>query len=247
MADTGRAQRANSFGSVAEAYDRFRPGPPASALEWVLPSPCGTALDVGAGTGALTRVLAGRADRVIAVEPDARMLEVLAQRSPRIPAVRGWAEALPLRSGSVGAVTISSAWHWMDPDRTTAEVARVLRPGGVFGVIWNGADRSVDWVAELLGTRVPSPGDRDLRTRHAFVLPPGSPFDAVERRVVEWSLPVGPEELVGLAGTYSATITMAPDERERELARVAAAASSLAASGPVELPMACRCWRAVRI
>lgn len=247
MAEPDLHERASSFGSVAEAYDRFRPAPPAEAVDWVLGTAGGVAADIGAGTGALTRQLARRAGRVVAVEPDARMAGVLRRRSPDIPALRGWAEALPLRPACLDAVTVSSAWHWMDPDRTTAEVARVLRPGGVFGVIWNGADRSVEWVAELLETRVPSPGDRDLRTRHAFVLPPGSPFDAVERRVVEWSLPVGPEELVGLAGTYSATITMAPDERERELARVAAAASSLAASGPVELPMACRCWRAVRI
>ena len=247
MADTGRAQRANSFGSVAEAYDRFRPGPPASALEWVLPSPCGTALDVGAGTGALTRVLAGRADRVIAVEPDARMLEVLAQRSPRIPAVRGWAEALPLRSGSVGAVTISSAWHWMDPERTVDETARVLRPGGVLGVIWNGADRSVDWVTELLGARDPSPGDRrDRGSRHRFELPAGAPFGDLDDCAIAWTLPMTREDLVGLAGTYSSLITMAPGPRGRELDRVSRIAEEIVAGGEVAMPMRCRCWRAVR-
>ena len=69
------------------------------------------------------------------------------------------AEQLPIRSETLDAAMVSSAWHWMDPDRTVAEVGRVLRPGGVLGVIWNGADRSIDWVAELLGTRDPSPGD----------------------------------------------------------------------------------------
>ena len=58
-----------------------------------------------------------------------------------------------LRSGTLDAVVVSSAWHWMDTDQTVAEVGRVLRSGGVFGVIRNGPDRPVGWVTELLGAR----------------------------------------------------------------------------------------------
>jgi len=247
VGDAGTALRANSFGSVAEEYDRFRPGPPPAAVAWVLPSPGGTGVDLAAGTGALTRVLADRADRVIAIEPDVRMLEVLRRRSPRIPAVRAWAEQLPLRSGSVDVVTISSAWHWMDPDRTVDETARVLRPGGVLGVIWNGADRSVEWVTELLGARDPSPGDRGpRRSRHHFELPAGAPFVDVDRCAIPWTMPMTAEELVGLAGTYSSTITMAPDRRARELERVRRVAGEVVVDGLVQMPMGCRCWRAVR-
>jgi SAM-dependent methyltransferase len=217
-----------------------------SAVEWVLQSRGGIAADIGAGTGALTRRVQERADRVIAIEPDIRMLEVLKSRSPELSAVRGWAEALPIRSGSLDAVTISSAWHWMDPDRTLAEMARVLRSGGVLGVIWNGADRSVEWVAELLGTRDPSPGDRERGARHRFELPPGSPFVDLEGNVFKWSKAMSQSQLVGLAGTYSSMITMSPDLRERELARIEAAAASVAGDGGVEIPMGCRCWRAVR-
>jgi SAM-dependent methyltransferase len=238
--------RASSFGSVAGAYDRYRPSPPLEAVDWVLGSEVGVAADIGAGTGALTRQLARRAGRVIAVEPDERMLEVLARRSPDIPALRSWAESLPVRSGCLDAVTVSSAWHWMEPERTLAEVGRVLRPGGVFGVIWNGADRSEGWVGELLGPRDPSPGDRDLRSRHRFELPPGAPFTGVERTVLTWSMVMDRHQLVGLAGTYSSMITMAPDQRDQELARVQAMAASLAGDGVIELPMGCRCWRAVR-
>jgi SAM-dependent methyltransferase len=246
MAEPALAQRAFSFGSVADAYDRFRPGPPMTAVDWVLRSMGGTAADIGAGTGALTRVLGERMKAVVAIEPDARMLEVLKRRSPQAPAVRGWAEQLPIRSGALDAVTISSAWHWMDPERTISEIGRVIRSGGVLGVIWNGADRSVDWVNELLGDRDPSPGDTDRRSRHRFELPSGSPFSDLEGTVVRWSRSMTREQLIGLAGTYSSTITMAPDDRERELARVRGAAESIVGDGAVEVPMGCRCWRAVR-
>jgi len=243
-ADT--AQRASSFGSVAEAYDRYRPGPPRAALEWILRSPVGTAADLGAGTGALTRELAARAARVIALEPDPRMLAVLKRRSPRVAAARCPAEDLPLGPGPLDAVTVSSAWHWMDPDRTVAELGRVLRPGGVLGVIWNGADRSVGWVTELLGTRDPSPGDRNRWSRHRFELPSGAPFDHPDSDVIRWALSMTREELVGLAGTYSSMITMPPDRREQETARVRAAVGAVMTGDRIEVPMSCRCWRAVR-
>jgi SAM-dependent methyltransferase len=247
MAPSGTAQRASSFGSVAEAYDRYRPGPPLSAVEWILRSPCQTAADLGAGTGALTRVLATLAQRVVAVEPDARMLDVLTRRSPEASAVRSMAEQLPIRAGTLDAATVSSAWHWMDPDRTVAELGRVLRPGGVLGVIWNGADRSIDWVAELLGTRDPSPGDRrDRASRHRFELPSGSPFADLDSCTITWTKPMTREELVGLAGTYSSLITMPPDQRERELARIRAVTEAVVGGDVVEMPMGCRCWRAVR-
>lgn len=247
MAEPGLSQRASSFGSVAEDYDRFRPGPPLSAVDWVLRRAYRTAVDIGAGTGALTRRLCERADRVIAVEPDARMLEVLRQHTPEASAVRSWAECLPIRSGILDAAMVSSAWHWMDPDRTVAEVGRVVRSGGVFGVIWNGADRSVEWVAELLGRRDPSPDDQSGRgSRHRFELPPGSPFVDLDSCLIRWSLPMTREELIGLATTYSSMITLPPDRRELELDRIRAAADTALRGGAVEVPMSCRCWRAVR-
>lgn len=209
-------------------------------------SAVGTAVDIGAGTGALTRELSHVADTVLAIEPDVRMLEVLRRRSPHFLAIRSWAEQLPLRSECLDAATVSSAWHWMDPNRTVAELGRVLRPGGVLGVIWNGADRSVDWVSELLGARDPSPGDRARRSRHRFTLPAVSPFVDLDSRVISWSKPMTREELVGLASTYSSTITLSPDQRERELARVGAVADALFIGDAVDVQMSCCCWRAVR-
>ena len=239
--------RARSFGAVAAAYDRFRPAPPADAVAWVLRGPCRTALDVGAGTGALTRGLVERADRVLAVEPDPRMLEVLTDRCTGVGAIRATAENLPVASRSVDCVTVSSAWHWMEADRAIAEIGRVLRPGGVLGVVWNGADRSVDWVAALLGRRDPSPAERRPGSAgHHFELPDGSGFAGLESTLLTWSLPVTADELVGLAGTYSSVITMGPEAKAAELARVRALVGAGPPGAPLVLPMACRCWRAVR-
>jgi SAM-dependent methyltransferase len=246
VADGTIAKRASSFGSVAEDYDRFRPGPPLEAVDWILQSRVACVGDLGAGTGALTRRLEERADKVIALEPDARMLDVLKRRSPAVSAVRSWAEYLPIAPDRLDGTMISSAWHWMDPERTVAEVARVLRPGGVLGVIWNGADRSVEWVAELLGTRDPSPGNVRGRDRHRFVLPSGAPFEDVEGTTIKWTRPMSQQELVGLARTYSSMITMPRADAERELARLEAVATRLAGGGEIEIPMGCRCWRAVR-
>jgi SAM-dependent methyltransferase len=185
MAETERADRARSFGEIADSYHRFRPGPPASAVEWVVPPSCDTAVDLGAGTGSLARRLLDRAARVIAVEPDPRMLAVLAAHSPHVAGIQAMAEHLPLATGSVDAVMISSEWHWMDADSTVEEVGRVLHRGGVLGVVWNGPDRSVEWVADLLRRRDAVPGDPDeRRPRHRFELPSGSAFAGLETRVV---------------------------------------------------------------
>jgi SAM-dependent methyltransferase len=240
--------RAFSFGQQAETYDRFRPAPPPAAVEWVLSTSCPIALDVGAGTGALSRRMAERAASVVAVEPDPRMLSVLARRSPTVIPVEGLAEHLPFGGSTVDAVMISSAWHWMDPQSTIAEIARVLRPGGVLGVLWNGPDRSVGWVGDLLGHRE-APDRSPAGDRHRFELPDGAPFGDLDRRVIRWSLTMTTEELQGLARTYSANILLSEDERADqadELARRLAADPRLQDRSDVEVPMGCRCFRAVR-
>ncbi len=250
MVEGRRAGEAHSFGGVAETYDRHRPAPPLEAIEWVLPSRCRLAVDIGSGTGALARRLRQRVPQVVAVEPDPRMLAVLRRRSPEIAAAMAVAERLPLADGSADAAMASSAWHWMDTTRTVAEIARVLRPGGALGVLWNGPDRSVEWVGELLGRRDPSPAEPVTRAgRHHVELPPGAPFRALETRVFTWSGPLAPDEIVGLAGTYSSFIMRPPDERAAEVERirgVLATDPSLRGRDLIEVPMSSRCWRTFR-
>jgi SAM-dependent methyltransferase len=93
-------EKATSFGTVAGSYDRVRPGPAPAALDWLVPAGCEVAVDLAAGTGLFTRALLGRAARVVAVEPDPRMREVLARRSPGLDVREGRGEAMPLPDAS---------------------------------------------------------------------------------------------------------------------------------------------------
>ena len=149
-----KAERAASFGGAASHYERYRPGPPVEAVDWVLPTPVRTVVDLGAGTGALTRLLVGRADEVVAVEPDDRMRAVLAESVPGVRAVAGRGESIPLPDASVDAVIASSSWHWMDPVPTLLEVGRVLVPGGTLAAVWSGPDPDAGLISQaraLLG------------------------------------------------------------------------------------------------
>jgi SAM-dependent methyltransferase len=245
-------QRARSFGSVAELYARFRPAPPAEAVDWILRGPCDRSLDLGAGTGALTQLLVPRADHVVAVEPDASMRGVLAGRRLGASVVAAVAEALPLRSACVDAALASSSWHWMDPDTTPIEVGRVLRPGGVLGLLWNHADRSNERVKQLLGPGLPdaeSETRRPQSERHRAQMPDDAPFHAQEARIVEWSMTFTVDEIVGMLASYSRVITLPPEARAEVLSRAQQRAEELVADtgeSRIELPMRCQCWRIVR-
>jgi len=139
-----------SFGTIAADYDRYRPGPTAEVVEWLLPSDASVVVDLGAGTGALTRLLVERVQQVISVEPDARMRAVLSERCPQAIALEGRGDAIPVDDGVADAVLVSSAWHWMDVEPTLAEIARVLRSRGRLGIVWAGPDRSVGWFGRWL-------------------------------------------------------------------------------------------------
>jgi len=121
-----------SFGAVAGEYDRLRPGPSNEALEWLLPRAATDVLELGAGTGILTRLLAERVPHVVAVEPDERMRAVLSERATGVEVLAGSAEQIPAGDESVDAVFAASAWHWVEEEKAVPEVARVLRPGGRF-------------------------------------------------------------------------------------------------------------------
>lgn len=135
-----------SFGAVAADYDRLRPSPPPDAVDWLLPDRRDVVVDLAAGTGLLTRALAGKVGHVIAVEPDERMRSVLQARSADAEVLPGRGESIPLPDASADAVFVSSAWHWMDPGLAVPEIARVLRDGGRFGVIWTGRLRDIEWL-----------------------------------------------------------------------------------------------------
>jgi SAM-dependent methyltransferase len=242
--------RATSFGTVSEDYERYRPGPSPAILDWLLPPDARAAVDLGAGTGALTRLLTARLPEVTAVEPDERMRRVLADRVPDATVHAGTAEALPLPDGSQDAVLASSSWHWVDPLRAVPEAARVLRPGGRLGVVWTSIDRDSEWARELWQTLRPQRPGATPRDPRRLTLPDGAPFSAVEGpHVVRFERRFTRDELVGLAGTYSALIVRPPAERTAlldDLRRTLDADPRFADPAGLTLPMASRCWRAER-
>jgi SAM-dependent methyltransferase len=144
---------ARGFGAQAEAYDRARPSYPADAVAWLARElgirPGRRVLDLAAGTGKLTALIADSGPDLVAVEPIAAMRGQLRRRLPGVPLVGAVAEALPFAADSVDAAVVAQAFHWFDADRAMAELRRVIRPGGRLGLIWNARDRSVKWVDQI--------------------------------------------------------------------------------------------------
>ena len=134
-------------------YERGRPSYPADAVAWLVDgltiAPGRSVLDLAAGTGKFTRLLVATGADITAVEPSAAMRSQFADAVPGVPILDGTAESLPLPDASVDAVVVAQAFHWFDVAAATAELARVIRPGGGFGMIWNERDANVPWVREL--------------------------------------------------------------------------------------------------
>jgi SAM-dependent methyltransferase len=248
-----------SFGTVADDYDRFRPPPPDEAIDWLVPAGCRVAVDLAAGTGLLSRALARVVPQVVAVEPDDRMAAVLRARAAnaapgRIRVARGRGEAIPLPDAAADGVFISSAWHWMDPERAAAEIARVLRDGGRFGLIWTGRDRETPWIRELdtLVRDPAGPGDPGPRGqaggRRREIAVPGELFAGHATASFTFTRAMTTDDIVGMLGTYSRVITASPRERAAGLDRARAVLEQrFPGGGEIEVPMRSFCWRADRL
>lgn len=212
-------RRARSFGSEAAAYAEHRPGFPVEALRWALEvstrSPT-RVLDLGAGTGKVAEQALRLGLDVVAVEPDDDMRGELARRLPAATALAGTAEQIPLVDSSVDAVLVGQAFHWFDLDAALTEIARVLRPGGVLGVLWNGEDTSVEWVAglhEASRTSVPDGFAGDL------VLPRHDAFDPPERTRLKDSYRRTIDSLIATLTTHSRMLLADAAERATVLER----------------------------
>ncbi|WP_084725759.1 class I SAM-dependent methyltransferase [Streptacidiphilus melanogenes] len=251
-----RAVQANSFGAAAAAYERGRPEYPAAALDWLLATaPEGRTVaprdvvDLGAGTGKLTRALCARGLGVSAVEPSEGMREQLARAVPDARVLAGSAEAIPLADASADVVLAAQAWHWVDTAVAVPEAARVLRPGGTLGMLWNIRDEREDWVAAL-GRLLNPEGARTTGGEGVEGLAdhPGL-FGPVERFDVEWRHTLTGDQLVDLVASRSYVITMAAAERETLLAEVRSLFDhhpTLSGRTHVELPYLTQCYRARR-
>ena len=213
------AEQAQSFNRVADAYERGRPGWPAEVLG-LFPVPDGaTVLDLGAGTGKLTRVLAARYAKVIALEPLSELRAILEQRVPQAEALQGVAEAIPLEDGSLDAVFTGQAFHWFANDVAVAEIARVLRSGGVLARLWNEA---------IDPYPLPEEYRRRLEELHDAMRPPpipddlfeGAPFGEVHEGAVEHEQRSSRDDVLAFAASVSWIASR--DDRDEILAELAA-------------------------
>ena len=198
-------QRRLSFGEEAASYDTYRPEYAPRSIDWVLDGasrPVHDVADIGAGTGKLTRALAARGLSITAVEPDPEMLASLLASAPGVRGERAPAEHLPLDDASVDALFAAQAWHWFDAEPTAREFRRVLRPGGVVGILWNDRDdTATPWLGELrtlledhFVARYTS--DESARSLEAV-------FPGVEADIFTNTLILESEAVIGLVSTYS--------------------------------------------
>jgi SAM-dependent methyltransferase len=213
---------ARSFDRAAAEYERTRPEYPDAVLER-LPVPAdATVLDVGAGTGKLTRVLTRRYARVIAVEPLDGMRAILERVVPEAEALPGRAEEIPLPDTSVDAVFAGQAFHWFATDEAMAEIARVIRPGGVFCLVWNSGDEQrqtplpqpfLDYLDELRAERqVKGPPFEDTIAR--------GPFADVHEYAVPHDHVLDRQGLLDNARSVSWIASRPPDDHERIMRRL---------------------------
>ncbi|MCU1579122.1 MAG: putative methyltransferase [Rhodoglobus sp.] len=206
---------ANSFGRAVDAYDSARPDYPAAAFDWLVPPDARTVLDLGAGAGKFTRMLVEARYQTIAVEPSEEMLARLRSGLPTVDARLGSAESIPLEDDAVDAVVVAQAWHWVDAARALPEVARVLRPGGSLGLVWNVLDGSVPWIVAL-GSAVGGRSGGGFEKITAM----DKPFGVVETTLIPWVYELDRDGVVRLVASWSQYITAAPTEQVRLLAAV---------------------------
>jgi SAM-dependent methyltransferase len=242
-------EHALSFGQAATHYNVIRPTYPVDAVRWALgdadagPSARGRVVDLGAGTGLLTRVIVrATGAEVIPVEPDSGMRAELNAATPGVTAIAGSAESISLADGSVDAVLAGQTYHWFDREIAHAEIGRVVRGGGVFAPIWNVRDESVDWVAEY--TRL-TENDRPDVTNGVMSDPDfGSLFGPVATETFRHSVTMDRDGLSALLTSRSYYLVATPERRAELMAGVNAIATDLPAT--FEMPYVTYCYRAIR-
>jgi len=233
---------ARSFDQVSDAYARARPSYPREAAAWLAAGTTDVVLELAAGTGKLTEQLVGLGRRVLASDPSPEMLAQLTRQLPGTPTLRAPAEDIPLRSGSVGLVVAAQAYHWFDAARTLPEVARVLRPGGVFAAVWNLRDERIPWVRRL-GALI---GSQEQNSDPTADLDGSGLFETVQSATFRFWQPLDQQSLRDLVTSRSNVATLPQAQREQLLSKVDMLYEEYGrgADGML-LPYLTRCYRAV--
>jgi SAM-dependent methyltransferase len=228
----------HGFGKVAESYERARPDYPAAGVAWLAErlrlEPGRTVVDLAAGTGKLTRLLVPTGATVIAVEPVAGMRAQLEHAVPGVLAVEGRAEHIPLLDASADAFTVAQAFHWFASSEALDEIARVLRPGGRLGLIWNMRDQSNELQRKLSELIEPLRGDEQTHVGEGWrsVLNAHPGFGAVEEASFRHEQVLDADGVAERVRSISFVAMLAPERQEEVLAQ----AREFAGPGEVVLP-----------
>ncbi len=237
------AAPARSFGAVADAYDRSRPSYPRPSAVWLTGERSLSVLEVGAGTGKLTRELVALGHDVHATDPDQDMLSRLSLAMPEVRVSQAPAEELPVADRSVDVVVGAQCFHWVDPERALPEIARVLRPGGRVAMTWAERDERIPWVrrlgALLRGPREGSDPD------WSAVLTDSGLFGPVEQAVHPFWQSLDRDRLRDLVLSRSHVMALSEEEQAERLAAALELYDGFGRGHDgMQLPYAARSWRA---
>jgi len=249
-----RPRLVGTFATGADRYERLRPDYPLEAVRFCVPMRNAEVVDVGAGTGKFTRSLVAEGHRVIAVEPSADMRSALALAVPGVRVHDATAERTGLPDGSVDVATFAQSWHWTDVGAASAELQRIVRPGGYASMVWTMLDDGAPWVERVQAAMHSTerawqrlPGAKEV----AWERPPRGAFGRAERHTVAWSGPITLADLVALVTTRSYYLEATPDEQQALLGRVRDRVEREFPTGreedQVELPYVTTCLRYQRL
>jgi SAM-dependent methyltransferase len=232
---------AHSFGGVADAYELGRPSYPTEAVAWMLGDPAQVVLELGAGTGKLTGVIAALGHDVHATDPDPAMLAILERQLPGVRTAQASAEEIPLADGSVDVVVAAQAFHWFDLDRALPEIARVLTPGGRICLVWNARDEKIPWVRRL-GALI---GTQDQLRDPAEALIFSELFGFVEDRAFTHWQTIDRRSIRDLVLSRSNVAVLGEQERAAKLDEVLAFYDEFGRGmDGMQLPYVTKCYRA---
>lgn len=229
-----------AFSDVAAAYERGRPGYPEDAVRWLVGDEPLDVVDLGAGTGKLTRALATLGHRVTAIDPLDEMRVQLEAAVPGVRALAGSAERIPLPDGIADVVTCAQAFHWFDHEWALPEIARILRPGGRLALVWNSRDDRDPWMAQLsaiIGNETVDDGD--LSPLRASGL-----FGSVEAAQFSFEQVLDRDGLLDLVTSRSYCAKLPRADRDPILAAVATLYDETADADGVRLAYVAECFRA---